>query len=676
MEYYNNILCVSHTELVDKIIPMTTYVNLYNRKKFRVVRRGCYGTSALIDFNSLPQCLKDDIKEKYGDPKELAVINPLKRAWEIDTVAANFYSTWTLPNGQNLSPEKIKEYTATASALNAIHKLLNERQVKRKALGGSTRNLLDTIIASVKALQKEYGYVLPGSSKRLKLRLSEYQKDGYVSLISGKYCNDNSAKVANDEQQATLRKLLRDHRNLDNVQVATLYNIIANNLNWKTITAKTVAKRREEWELTTYSGRRGETAFNNTKAMQVKRSAPKHPLLYWTMDGWDVELLYQKSEVTKDGRTITTYHNRLTVVVVLDACCKYPIGYAIGTHETPDLIRSALRNGIDHTVEVFNERYKPHQLQTDQYGNRTLKPFYEAAAALYTPARVKNAKTKVIEPYFKRLNKKYCQLLPNWSGFGMDAKKESQPNEEYLNKIRHSFPTQEECIKQIKRMILLERKEKYTLYKELWNELPSDKKLRFDDVDYLYSLGETTGYTNRIQPQGLPVAIMKLTRTYDSFDISFRKHEHVDWVVRYNPSDLSAVLATNADGTIRFMLQEKYVQPMALAERVNGDAAELKAIRDFNDNMKNEIIQEMTQDYEIVNDLFVRNPQLNDTLAKLVLVDSMGQHKDRKSESRIGAAAKRITAKQEQKQIQQEQKTFSQEQQEYINSKVDLSQYL
>jgi hypothetical protein len=70
---------------------------------------------------------------------------------------------------------------------------------------------------------------------------------------------------------------------------------------------------------------------------------------------------------------------------------------------------------------------------------------YSAIANKVTPARVGNAKAKVIEPYFKRLNKNYCQLLPNWSGFGVTAKKESQPNAEFLNKICYFCSLEFQC---------------------------------------------------------------------------------------------------------------------------------------------------------------------------------------------------------------------------------------
>lgn len=676
MDYYNNILCVSHPELVDRLIPMTTYVNLYNRKQIRVVRRGCNNRPALIEYSSLPEWLKTAVREKYGDPKELAIINPFKQRWEVDTVAADYFSTKILPNGQNLPPEKIHEYTATASALNTMRNLLNDRKAKRKALGGSTKNLLETVVASVKAMQKEYGYVLPKNKKRIQIKLSEYEKLGYESLISGKFGNDNSSKVSDDQQQATLRKLLRDHRNLDNSQVGTLYNIIASNLGWKTITSRTVGLRREEWGLETYGGRRGENAFDNNKAMQVKRKAPSSPLLYWTMDGWDVELLYQKTDLAADGKSVTSYHNRLNAVIILDPCCKYPVGFAIGTHESPALIREALRNAIDHTQEIFGKRFKPHQLQTDRYNNKSLKPFYEAAAATYTPARAKNAKAKVIEPYFKLLNKKYCQLLPNWSGFGVTSNKESQPNDEYLNKIRHSFPDQAECVRQIKRMLLYERKEKYEEYMQLWGALPAEKKLSFSDIDYLYTLGETTGETNRLEGPGLRPTLNGLRREYESFDVDFRRNAAVNWIVRYNPADTKQVLATNADGSIRFLLTEKHTQPMALAERMPGDAAALQAVKNFNKEMKDDIILGMEKDYNIVHDLFVQNPQLNDTLAKLVLIDSIGQYKDRKNELKIIAAARKIAEKQEQKQSNQEEKQFIDQQREYFEQKVDVNKYL
>lgn len=67
----------------------------------------------------------------------------------------------------------------------------------------------------------------------------------------------------------------------------------------------------------------------------------------------------------------------------------------------------------------------------------------------YTPAALGNAKSKIIEPYFNHINKTYCQMLPNWSGVNINAKRDSQPNIEILNRNRHLIPTEEVVIQQI-----------------------------------------------------------------------------------------------------------------------------------------------------------------------------------------------------------------------------------
>src|SRR5690606_8235724 len=115
-----------------------------------------------------------------------------------------------------------------------------------------------------------------------------------------------------------------------------------------------------------------------------------------------------------------SYSNRLVIVVVLDAVNKYPVGYAIGDRENSNLIQEANRNAIMHMKELFGNSYRPWQLQSDRYALKKLTPFYQAVAHLHTPAAVGNAKSKIIEPYFKYLNKECQKYFPhNWSGFNI-----------------------------------------------------------------------------------------------------------------------------------------------------------------------------------------------------------------------------------------------------------------
>ena len=236
-----------------------------------------------------------------------------------------------------------------------------------------------------------------------------------------------------------IMRLMCDHRNLDNEQVAMLYNVVAEKLGWQPITASAIKLWRERYDLETAGGRLGSKEFYNQRSMQNRRSAPTAPLNMWSLDGWDVELYYQKT-TTKGGKSVTTYNNRLTVVVVLDPFNKYPVGYAIGERECAELITEAMRNAANHTAELFGQRYRAHQIQSDHYAMKAMTPIYSVSGDRVTPARVGNAKAKPIERYFLTLNKTYCQLMPNWSGFGITSNKNLQPNSDALNMLRKSFP--------------------------------------------------------------------------------------------------------------------------------------------------------------------------------------------------------------------------------------------
>lgn len=69
---------------------------------------------------------------------------------------------------------------------------------------------------------------------------------------------------------------------------------------------------------------------------------------------------------------------------------------------------------------------------------------------------------------------------------------------------------------------------------------------------------------------GLRPTIGGIKRDYDCFDPKFREYAHVRWAVKYDPDNLDHVLAVNEDGSLRFMLERKHVQPMALADRREG----------------------------------------------------------------------------------------------------------
>jgi hypothetical protein len=249
MEYYNNILAISHAELTNGIVSKDNYDQLKFRGKIQVIRRGCYGTPALIAFDSLPVNIKNACIEKYGNPREHAVESAFKSYIEDDYEAYTFFSSkFTLADGRFLKPEIQKKYIANANVLNAIRRVVNDRKAMIKALGG-TVNVWPNIAKVVHLLKSQYGHDLPENYRRLQEVYKRYVANGYIELVSGKFMNGNATKVKDEQQEALLRQLFRKHNNLDNAQIQSLYNIVAENTGWDKITASTVANYREKWDL-------------------------------------------------------------------------------------------------------------------------------------------------------------------------------------------------------------------------------------------------------------------------------------------------------------------------------------------------------------------------------------------------------------------------------------------
>ena len=621
MQYLGKSLAITHEELT-AVMTEQNVKNLRHRGQLQQIRRACPGYPALFAVDSLPEKYKKQVLAMYPMPDKEFQSN-----FQIvtDNAALRFFSSFILDDGRHLPEDKITELATNAAILNAFDRMLDKSDLLKKSLGKKVISRTDfwKRAAEHLATVSEFNS-LPRNARELQRKYNAYKQDGYRVLISNKFCSNNAAKIKDDAQISTLTQLLAISNNLNNAQIAAAYNQYAAANGWKPITDGAVSVWREKTDLTTVAGRRGLKTFANEKTMTIKRTRPTAPFLFWTLDGWDCELLYQDS---KNGRT--TYYNRLVLEVVLDPCCDYIIGYAIGIAENAQLITAALKNALLHSQQLFGTMHKTMQIQSDHFAMSAMKNVYAAVADKVTPARVGNAKSKPIERFFNYLNTTYCQYCSNWSGFGITTDRTKQPNSEVLNLRKKDFPDFDGVVAQIEQMIETDRRKKVDKFKEMYSNLTDDNRLTFSREDWLYYFGETTGYTNRLSASGLTPTILGEKREYDCFNIQFRELAFVDWTVKYDPDDLQTVLAVNSDGSRRFMLEMKYEQPMALADRKEGDAEQLQKVRDFNRELGQHVLDNLTKMADDTSKI-VRLPSANDILKRYILTDSKGDHKTNK----------------------------------------------
>lgn len=599
--------------------------------------------------------------------------------------------TATYPNGVKLSPEARQKAAEACRWLSLFIRLKRKKDVK--AAGYETvGELYDDVVFLI----ARESIALPTAYVKLRQKVREYEAIGAVCCIDRRsQGNKNAAKVYDEEQVALLRSICGRSASYNAQQIAELYNMVADAKGWDKISRRSALNYMNEYKLIIEAGRNGSEAFRNKISMQRRRKRPAEALSFWSLDGWTVELYYQKDVKSPDGKVIHTYTNRLTAVVVIDASCDYPVGYAIGEGESVKLISAAVKNAIDYVHDTLGGPYRPYQIQSDHYGIKSMGTIYKDVAEYFTPARVKNAKTKPVERYFKTLNQNYCQFYFgnfNWSGFGITSKKEHQPNIDVLNANKRRFPDKDGVIQQIHWIISKERAKKHDTWLKAWNRMPESDRLMLSRENYLLNFGVRNDRTIRLNAGCLEPTILGEKRAYDSFDLDFRKNPLQSWTVMYDERDLSTILVADQSMRERYILESVHRQPMDLRGRKDGDFEAHKRIDEYNKEvLEPYVVGVVAKDEEIVMNMIAQTPELEGWRTATMLTDSRGQQKAylqhtslvkseddlaTEMEGKLSLQAAKTVIKQRKKVEKAEQKSFEKARAAYLESEVDFNEYL
>ncbi len=567
------------------------------RRTVVALTRGGRGVAKVYEYKSLPEDMKRAIDARlnvYASAKK----NVLEQYIEHDAEVSRYFDEYTTDKGAHLPNTHEKPvrrtYYANAIVLSAIVRWEQAQQKRGERLDW------EQVLQSIQSLDRlDYACDLPENARKLRDKVQAYKKEGLESLVHKNYkgVNTNAVKVHDGEQADLLITLIAEHRNFDCEEIAKMYNAqcavrnaqsVQGKPEWKPITASTVRQWQRKMRFITTARKHGSATFNNTLTYTVKRTAPSKAMYMWVLDGWNAELLYQAK---KDNRT--TYYNRLTLEVVLDAATKYPIGYAIGDRENGTLIREALRNAERHVEELTGTMLRPHQIQCDNFAKSALMETYTGLAQYVTPAAAGNAKAKIVESWFHTFNDKVCKYAFNWSGHGVTANRQNQPNLDLTIMKKEDLPTLEEVVAEISALMAHYRQEALPAYREALQALPDNERIVLDMKQYLNLFGESTGQTYSLQGTGINVRILGTRHQYDLLAdpedteamaeaIRFREKCWEKWNVKLDPMDRNHVLVENKDRTEQFLLTLKDEQPMALKDRKPGDYEKLAAIWKFN----------------------------------------------------------------------------------------------
>ena len=408
MEYYGKILCISYNDLtyddrpvlvngkadysrsrtlkgvhpstlseeeLAPILSVPNYKKLAAKKEINVVRPGKgLGSYALVEIATMPLRFQERIKLKYGDMKEDVIRNWLGSHYHIDAKAREFYTRFRFDNGDTLPPEHIQEYTVNASVIEAVMRAMEDATFMRKAMKAGPVNWGE-LAGAISYYQAEFGHTLPVSSNRFKKRVNDFKANGYESLISRKFMNQNRRKVTYDIERLLLSIDAQPEQPF-NTTVWEQYNLFVQGelelydpetgevLNPADFTDKdgnplvlspaTVANYLNNPKNKALRGKlhMSQWDFNNAYRPYHLRSIGEYSLSKVSLDDRDLP------RPMKDGNRVKAYY-------AYDVVSGAVVGYAYNRYKTTELFLDCMRN-MFQTLDR-NGMYIPAELEVEHH---------------------------------------------------------------------------------------------------------------------------------------------------------------------------------------------------------------------------------------------------------------------------------------------------------------------
>jgi len=620
MEYYQNKLCVSGSELInspenpDGVMSIYDYKNLSKRKRIHVVRRACRNTPALIEFESVPSRYMDKIIAQLGwDPRRRTLENGIARSIEKHPDALDFFSSHRLPNGESLPDGAIEEYCTNADILNTIFQMANRLKGARRASGGSITGMWAELAEELQTLDRTlFPHTLPTHPVRLREKLNRYLTEGLSCLVHKGYGNRNTEKLSEESR----RWLLARWANM--IEKATspehlmeLYNQQAEQRGWKQLQSVSTVRNflfDPEVKHLWWGVRYGHIDAKNKFAMQHSTRLPSMRDSLWYSDGTKLNYFYLNNE----GKIETCM-----VYEVMDSYSEVLLGYHISKSEDYQAQYAAYKMALQFSG------HKPYQVTYDnQGGHKKLENgnFLNKIAHLAIKTQPYNGKSKTIENAFSRYQSQYLKRDWFFTGQNITAKKlESRANREFILSNKNNLPT----LDQVKKIYAERRTEwnqgthsatgkpRIEMYKTSHN--PQAVKINMWDMVEIF-------WITRLGPimmsaYGLSFTEKKVRHDYMVYrdgvpDVEWlRKNIDKKFHVKYDPDDMSLVMLYDQDGSgrLRFVTEAtvKVTVARGKQEQTGDEASFITQVNHIN---KVEIIKSKDKIEEIMRE-FKMHPE-------------------------------------------------------------------
>lgn len=592
-EYQQNTLCVAASWLFESnIISESNIKWLCANGKMKKLTIGGNGRKALIAYESIPDRFKKAIREKVGDPYASSKKIIFADYMQWDHEAEAFFKSYILENGNHLPDEKQQEYIHQAIMFNTV-KHIAVNVVIQKRFGGKSQ-MWERMLNAIQNLPETWMHTRYKNLLSFKRAYKRYEDEGYGSIVSGKFLNTNSTKIADDVADWILAQYCLPIKYTIS-EVYDLYESIREQKGWKAISERAIGlwldktEQKRIWML----ARDGREGYMKTFGHTVTRSRSQwFPNAWWAIDGTKLDLVHFANNKQKMAA-------ELKVNVVFDVYSEKIIGWDIAYSEN----HASHFRAIKQAVNVSG--CKPFLFTYDKQSGHTSQKMQD----LYNKLPAKGGthyshkvgrKSSPAEQIFNRLQQQVISKLWFSDKQSIKVRKATnRPNTDFILEYKNALPTVDEFNKIFLALVNkwnAGKQDNWTLSRNEMYEQPTEHREEISMMDQLSMFWIDETKPKKYYAHGLPLTVEGkdyLFEVYDNnnrVDIDFRRkwvNEKV--IVRYDPeylNDYVALYELTPSGEKRFIAyaQSKRAHesiPVLMAENSKSQLLDDIAIRDL-----------------------------------------------------------------------------------------------
>lgn len=169
------------------------------RGNLTVARQGKgKGNYALVVVDSLPDRYRDQVSLIFGNSDEVIIAGWVRENYKRDFHAIVFFNDRE-QTGVDLTDKKKEELIVNASVIQTCIRLYERAKTAQRLMGKDYH--WEKMSEAIESLREQYGHTLPTSPHRFRKKVADFRREGYASLLSGKFGNQCARRMSIHEEK-------------------------------------------------------------------------------------------------------------------------------------------------------------------------------------------------------------------------------------------------------------------------------------------------------------------------------------------------------------------------------------------------------------------------------------------------------------------------------------------